>query len=342
MALAQRNKKQHFDAENYGVQNSHKSCLGWRIIKGAVLITGATAGAMVAVNTLISLRTPPPDDRLGGLFDRYPGRLGDIAYTVGGDGPPVLLLHSLHPGASMAEWENNFAALCEKFTVYAFDFVGWGASDKPEADYFTPEYAEQVEFFIEDIVKQPCAIIASGQSGNAAVLAAARRPELVNNLVLVCPPLPDEPEIPVPGAGLAVGKALKLPIVGTSLYNALVSRRALSEWARRHLFFDKNQVSDSFVSGQHIATHQRGALHAARASWSGATAFNALEEWEKLTIPALLIWGRNALHPPVDTAPEWLAVKPDSHLEVIEQAMLWPHAEHAARFNRIITDWLSR
>ena len=327
--------------ENHLTTSGGKS-LGMQLLKGVVLVAGAATGAAVVANKLIAMRTPPPDDRLGGLFDRYPGRLGDLAYTVGGDGPPLLLLHSLHPGASMAEWENNFTALAEKFTVYALDFVGWGASDKPDAIYSAQEYAEQVEFFIEDVINAPCAVIASGQSGNSAILAAARRPDLINNLILISPPLPDEPEIPVPGAGTAVGKALQLPIAGTSFYNALVSRRALSEWAARHLFFDKNRVDDAFVTGQHIATHQPGARYAARAAWAGETACNPLDEWEKLTIPALLIWGRNALHPPVDTAPEWLAVKPNAHLEVIEQAMLLPHAEHPARFNQLVTDWLTR
>ncbi len=332
------------EIENDGNQlapNGGKS-LGMQLLKGIVLVAGAATGAGLIANKLIAMRTPPPDDRLGGLFDRYPGRLGDLAYTVGGDGPPVLLLHSLHPGASMAEWENNFADLSEKFTVYALDFVGWGASDKPDAVYSAQEYAEQVEFFIEDVINAPCAVIASGQSGNSAILAAARRPDLINNLILISPPLPDEPEIPVPGAGTAVGKALQLPIVGTSLYNTLVSRRALSQWAARHLFFDKNRVDDAFVTGQHIATHQPGARYAARATWAGETACDPLSEWEKLTVPALLIWGRNALHPPVDTAPEWLAVKPDAHLEVIEQAMLLPHAEHPARFNQLVTDWIAR
>ncbi len=330
------------DENMAGNGNNGQCSLGIRLLKGLVLLAAATTGAAIVTNKLIALRTPPPDDRLGGLFDRYPGRLGDLAYSVSGDGPAVLLLHSLHPGASMAEWENNFAALAEHFTVYALDFVGWGASDKPEADYNAQEYAEQIEFFIEDVINAPCAVVGSGQSGNSAILAAARRPDLINNLVLICPPLPDQPEIPVPGAGLAVGKTMQLPVAGTTAYNVLVSRRALSEWAQRHLFFDKNRVDDAFVNVQHIATHQPGAQHAARASWTGESACNPLAEWEQLEMPALLIWGRNALHPPVDTAPEWLAVKPDAHLEVINQAMLLPHVEHPARFNQLITEWLQR
>ena len=326
---------------NFETKKNGKCCPGVRLLKATALLVGAAAGVAVAANTLIALRTPPPDDRLGGLFERYPGRLGDLAYTVSGDGPPLLLLHSLYPGASMAEWENNFTALAEQFTVYALDFLGWGASDKPEADYDANEYAEQIEFFIEDIVGGPCAVIASGQSGASAIRAAARRSDLINNLVLICPPLPSSPEMPQQIAQQALDKALQMPVIGTSLYNFRMSRPALEEWAKRHLFFNKERVDEAFVGSRHVATHQPGARHAARSVWSGTAAHDALAEWEQLTMPALLIWGRNALQPPVDTAPEWLALTPDAHLEVIEEAMLLPHAEHPARFNQIVKDWLA-
>lgn len=328
--------------DDYDVLVSKDCCPGMKLLKGLALLIGAAAGAAFATNTLIALRTPPPDDHLGGLFERYPGRLGDLAYTVSGDGPPLLLLHSLYPGASMAKWENNFAALAEQFTVYALDFLGWGASDKPEALYNADEYAEQIEFFIEDVIGAPCAIVASGQSGAFAIRAGARRSDLINNLVLICPPLPDQPEMPQQKAQQALDKLLQLPIIGTSLYNFRVSNRALDEWAKRHLFFNKNRVDETFIGSRHVATHQPGAHHATRAVWSGDAAHDAFLEWEQLTVPALLIWGRNALQPPVDTAPEWLALKTNAHLEVIEEAMLLPHAEHPVRFNQIVTDWLSR
>lgn len=327
-----------------GRDNTKTNCCQW--LKTVALLTGAAIGAAVAVNKLIALRTPPPDDRLGGLFARYPGRLGDLAYTVSGDGPPVLLLHSLNPGASMAEWAGNFSALAQHFTVYALDFLGWGASDKPSALYNTAEYAEQIEFFIEDVIGEPCAVIASGHSASAALRAANRQPKWISNLILICPPVTDKSEGTVSeilsGPRRAQNVALGLPVIGASFYNFLVSRRALGESARQQFFFDKNHIDESAINGWHIAAHQPGARHAARGVWAGLADYNALSDWEKLSVPALLVWGRNALQPPVDTAPEWLALKPDAHLEVLDQAMLLPHAEHPERFNELATDWLSR
>ena len=57
-------------------------------------------------------------------------------------------------------------------------------------------------------------------------------------------------------------------------------------------------------------------------------------------MPALLVWGRNALLTPVDMAPEWLALLPSAHLEVIDKAMLMPHAEHPEKFDALVVKWL--
>ena len=67
--------------------------------------------------------------------------------------------------------------------------------------------------------------------------------------------------------------------------------------------------------------------------WHGA--------WSRLEKPALMVWGRNALIGGLDAAPEYLALKPDARLQVIDRAMLLPQAEHAEEFNRIVLEWLN-
>lgn len=55
----------------------------------------------------------------------------ETRYWEIGDGPPLVLLHSGEFGADAElSWEYNFAALAEKYHVYAPDFIGFGASAK--------------------------------------------------------------------------------------------------------------------------------------------------------------------------------------------------------------------
>lgn len=53
-----------------------------------------------------------------------------IAYSVAGDGPPVLLLHGFPQNRMM--WHGIAPALATKFTVIAADLRGYGDSSKPD------------------------------------------------------------------------------------------------------------------------------------------------------------------------------------------------------------------
>ena len=76
-----------------------------------------------------------PSDHLNALFPGFTHRdiaIGDgieIAATVGGAGPPLLLLHG-HP-QTRAIWHRVAPRLAERFTVVATDLRGYGDSSKP-------------------------------------------------------------------------------------------------------------------------------------------------------------------------------------------------------------------
>jgi pimeloyl-ACP methyl ester carboxylesterase len=313
-----------------------------RVLKATGAVVGTALAATAMTNALIAMRSPRLGNRLGGAFSRYPSRYGDLAYTVGGSGPPLLLLHGLGAGNSMAEWSQNFDALCAAHTVYAFDFLGWGLSDKPAQRHTAEDCIEQVQYFVEDVIARPTAVIASSHSCAFAIEAAQRAPDLFEQLVLVCPASgPDENPVPQISEKL-VRYALRLPLVGVTLRNFLASRRAIREFARRHLYFDKRLVDESLVTRYHTAAHQPGTQYALLSFLAGLLSADARESWSRLAQPALLVWGRHAMLDGLDTAPEWLALKPDAQLEVIDRAMLLPHAEQPRDFNELVIRWLSR
>ncbi|HVF10366.1 MAG TPA: alpha/beta fold hydrolase [Abditibacteriaceae bacterium] len=321
---------------------SETSCGDWSGLKTAAVLTGAAIGGIAAVNAVIALRTPPLGAALGGVFNRYPSRYGDLAYTVKGSGSPILLLHATSPGGSMAEWRYNFDELARHHTVYAFDFLGWGLSDKPSQSYAAEDLIEQVQYFAEDIVGAPCALVASGPSCAFAIHAAHRTAQHFSRVVLVCPSSSDTPSGEARSQRRIMSALLGVPVLGTALYNFLHSRRRLEAFARQQLYFDKERVDEAVVRRYHVATHQPGARHGAASQGAGLLEVDWSEAWSELKIPALLVWGRNVLLGGLDTAPEWLALKADADLEVIDRAMLLPHVEQAPEFNRVVLDWLSK
>jgi pimeloyl-ACP methyl ester carboxylesterase len=62
------------------------------------------------------------------LRERFAGDEGEIAWDRFGDGPPVVTVHGT-PWSSWT-WRRVAALLAERFSVYVFDLLGFGASDK--------------------------------------------------------------------------------------------------------------------------------------------------------------------------------------------------------------------
>ena len=324
-------------------------------LKTGVLLTGAALMAAAISNAVIAWNTPSLGARLNGGFRRVPLRHGDAAYFVSGSGSPILLLHAPRVGNSSAEWEENFDELAKHHTVYALDFLGWGLSDKPRHILRPSDYAEQISHFIEDVIGGPCAIIASGQAGNFALVAAQNSPALISKLVLVCPDSSDEwsdgdadsdemqgveeaddrPESHNPSF-----RVLSLPIVGEAISNWLTSRAQLQEFAAQNLYFDKSRVSSGVVSRMHVAAHQPSSHKAFVTQAAGLLQTDWREAWSTLEAPALLVWGRNAPEPGIETSPEWLALKPNARLEVFDNALLLPHVEYSEKFNARVLEWL--
>lgn len=328
------------------------------VLKAGVLLTGAALVATAIANAVIAWNTPSLGARLSGGFNRVPLRHGDAAYFVSGSGSPVLLLHAPRVGNSSAEWEANFDELAKHHTVYALDFLGWGLSDKPRHILRPSDYAEQISHFLEDVVGEPCAIIASGQACNFALAAARKSAALISKIVLVCPASSDEwnseelensksenasseenderPEQRNP-----IFRVLSLPIIGEAISNWLASRATLQTFAEQNLFFDKSRASSGLISRMHVAAHQTSSHNALAAQAAGLLSTDWREAWSTLDAPALLVWGRNAPAPGIETSPEWLAMQPNARLEIFDNAMLLPHAEYSEKFNARVLEWLA-
>lgn len=72
---------------------------------------------------------------------------GPTSYLVGGEGPPLLLLHGI-PGSALS-WAKAGTALAERFEVLVPDMLGFGASDPPSAGWYLDEQAAAVAAFLD-------------------------------------------------------------------------------------------------------------------------------------------------------------------------------------------------
>ncbi|MEX1657830.1 alpha/beta hydrolase [Streptomyces pseudovenezuelae] len=109
-----------------------------------------------------------------------------LAYDAAGDGPALVLLHSAVCDRRM--WEPQWQALIDAgYRVVRCDFRGFGETplqDRPHND------AEDVLGLLDALGIGPAALIASSYGGRVALEIAARRPDRVSAMALLCAGLP--------------------------------------------------------------------------------------------------------------------------------------------------------
>ena len=307
-----------------------------RILQG-LLIGGAAVGVPALFNAAIARRARKLEPALWGRRHRYAWELGDVVFQRLGDGAPVILLHSFGPGHDSIEWRGAAERLAERFQVFAPDLPGWGRSDRPSLDYDAELYIDFLIDFQVDLVRRRSVLAASGLAAAYAVQVAVDRPELVRGLVLACPlgldlAGGDEPDL----KDALIHKLLRLPLVGTSALNVFSSRRGIEHHLRQEVYSAPDRVSDALVDHYWKGAHDEGSRAALAAYLAGYLNHRVLAALPRLKVPVLLVWGRKALHPPVESADLWLRELPEGELEVVDDAGTLPHAEQPAALAELI------
>jgi len=106
----------------------------------------------------------------------------NIHYTVQGEGPWVVLSHSLACDSRM--WENEVRALSKRYKVLALDTRGHGGSDAPAGEYSLDTLAADVKAVFDALGVKDAHWIGLSMGGIIAQVAALNYPGLFKSLVL--------------------------------------------------------------------------------------------------------------------------------------------------------------
>ncbi|MBX6772659.1 MAG: alpha/beta fold hydrolase [Chloroflexi bacterium] len=304
------------------------------MVKRVTTILGLAAGAAAglgALNTWLSWQAGPLENPLPGSGHFYhwvrDNEVYNIFYKVQGGGRPVVLVHGIHAAASSAEMLHPFSGLARDHRVYALDLLGFGLSDRPGRTYTAIDYVDLLDDFLRDVVQQPAAIIGSGLGAAYAITVAARAPERVDRLILICPTGLEHLADPPSTWQRLAGRVLRTPILGSALFNALVSRRALRYFLTERVYADPARVTEAMIDAYYCTSHQAGARYAPAAFIGGALNQSVRETYPTLSQPVQIVWGRAAKITPVSDANQFIRLRPQSHLRVFDRAGLLPHDE---------------
>lgn len=250
---------------------------------------------MVSEGTATLERAPQPaaTDPRARLLDGLPVREErmklagiDTAVLVGGEGPPVVLLHG--PGEFGAKWVRVLPQLAERHRVIAPDLPGHGSSAAGEAALDVDVALRWLDELIERTCAAPPAVVGHVLGGAMAARYAARPGARVGRLVLV-----DSLGLgrfrPVAGFGLAL---LRFSIRPSERNHERLWRRCSYDLDALRAGMGEQWASfeDYNLAGARSKTQQK-ALRALM-SRVGVPPIPA-EELARIEAPTALIWGRH-------------------------------------------------
>lgn len=277
------------------------------------------------------------------------GRAGRLRYYVAGDGPPMLLIHSINAAGSVAEVRPVFEHYCRERRVYAPDLPGFGGSDRSSRNYdarlYTDALHDMLDVIGKDHASAPVDALALSLSSEFLARAAAEAPQRFRSLALVTPTgfrrgsekytLPE-------GSNREMrwlSAMLEFPLWRSALYNALVSPRSIRYFLRRT--WGSDGIDEQLAAYCDLTTHQPGAANAPYAFLSGRLFSTDIRSiYEKLDIAAWLPHGTRGDFTDFSAA-DWTDQRGNWQRKAYETGAL-PFFELPGQFFRDYSEFLDR
>ncbi len=222
-----------------------------------------------------------------------------IHYLVGGEGEPVLLVHGL--GSRASDWSGLIPSLVHSgHRVYAIDLLGYGDSDKPaDASFSIADQARLVEDFMQAEHLNHVDLAGWSMGGWIAMVVATDEPQRIAKLVLL------------DSAGLRFQPAFDTQLFTPATLGQLHSLMTLLTPDMRPVpgFFAKALLARSLEDRWVIRRSVESML-------TGQSLLDG--KLQKLTMPVLIVWGKQDALTPLSLAYQLHAGVPHSSLEVFD------------------------
>ncbi len=265
----------------------------------------------------------------------------ELAYTVSGNGPALILLHGwpFHK----ASFRKLLPLLEPHFTCYALDAAGMGESGwSPHTNFTFHAHAERVRAFADRMKLQKYSLIGHDTGGTFARMLAVSDAARVEKVVAIDTEVPGHLPSVVPRL-----QALFRRGFGRALFKAaLGSRPLMRRWLGRSGFFvDKRLLDDEymdlFVTSWLRSDHAYRGLLEYLLGVDHSLVARLDELHAKIEAPMLFVWGENDGVFPVRRAREMVArMSGRASLAVIERAAFLPHEERPEEVARHVLAFL--
>ncbi|NDK91514.1 alpha/beta hydrolase [Gordonia desulfuricans] len=245
----------------------------------------------------------------------------------------VVFLHGT--SGHLEAFSRNFGAHAQ-YDLHAIDMLGHGYTGKPSHPYEIADYVAHLIDYLDAVGVTRAHIVGESLGGWVGARAATTHPERIATLQLLC-------------AGGTVANPEVMTRIKTSTKAAVTSDDIdLTRTRLRLLMADPANATEELVEVRHAIYHTPEFVanvdNLLSLQEMDRRTRNLLtpEELGSLTIPTLVVWGRNN---PFGEVPEATAMHeniPGSELVLLEDCGHWPQHEQADRYNQISLEFLSK
>ncbi len=239
------------------------------------------------------MASPELPRAVSGDLLEHRGEAGPLAYYVAGEGPPMLLLHSINAAASAIEMKPIHERLKKRFRIYTPDLPGFGHSDRSKRRYdialFTAAVRDMMGLIAEEHGDTPIHGVGMSLSSEFLTRAAVEAQHRFATLTLITPTgltkssdtlrqVGETREIP------GFSAIFEFPLWRGALYWLLTRKSSIRYFLKRT--FGRPDVNEEMVDYDFLSAQQPGAPNAPFAFLSGRLFSKDIRLlYEKLSVP---------------------------------------------------------
>ena len=272
-----------------------------------------------------------PIEELAGEQDKFIEVNGHtIHYTKQGTGKPLILSHGF--AGSIYTWRDLIPLLADHYTVYAYDVLGFGLSDKPsDGDYSMKGHGDSLIGFMDALNLPTASLIGHSMGGVIVGYAALAAPSRVDKLVMIEPGFYTD-KTP------AFLKYMYFPL------NRIMARqfytRSMTERFLLASFYDKSKVTEEVVDAYMIPTRTPNVLDAMAHMMVTVSGQKHEGVSERIVRPTLIVWGEREPGVLAGAAARLTGEIQGSTLTPVEECGHYVQEEKPQELAKVIRDFL--
>jgi pimeloyl-ACP methyl ester carboxylesterase len=260
-----------------------------------------------------------------------------VRYLKVGSGPALVLMHTVRTQLDL--FQRVIPALADHFTVYAFDYPGFGWSEiVAGADYSEGTMRRHVLGFLDRLALQDVTLAGESMGGSLALTAAAMLGGRIRQVVAF------NPYDYLPGLERAnllasiIIKSIRAPVIGPG-FAALENRFILAGILRGGVY-DTKSLPPDLVDEFNKVGKRRGYSRVARAVYRSLGSYvEARSLYGRITAPVTLVYGDHDWSRPADRQAN-LEMIGQAHMIELRDAGHFSALDRPEEFTRILLQTL--